>query len=323
MTAAATRITGTSILPMRPAATAERAGRKASLQNAPSRSWSTSIPSSPRATWATTTRSAIMARTFCSRGATTATATPTSCSTKSRMTRPEGAARTRRSFRLFDCVPAMAQRRRSPACWLCRSPFLLRCFGRLADHLRDRVLDHRSFEEIGIHRGPQSRRIDERKIAKVLRRHQTVVNQFVRLFEHLAHIGYVPVPDIRTQHGVQPRAVRIHPPIECNRIQPVIRLAPEVEIRHEQVLDFLAAGDFAAPPLVQHRLVALPMTRRILGPVRRLRKLVDPPIVAVKLALDHFPAVALEQFAQFRKIEILRIELLDRIAIALAPMLHQ
>src|SRR5713226_10483976 len=91
------------------------------------------------------------------------------------------------------------------------SSFLLRRFGRLADDLSDGVLDHRSFEELRVHRGPQCRRIDERKIAEILRRHQPVFNQLVRFLEHLAHIGHVPVSDVRTQHRIQPRAVRIHP----------------------------------------------------------------------------------------------------------------
>src|SRR5260370_15827818 len=45
--------------------------------------------------------------------------------------------------------------------------FLLRRFGRLADDLSDGVLDHRSFEELRVHRGTQCRPTDARKIAQV------------------------------------------------------------------------------------------------------------------------------------------------------------
>src|SRR5713101_7322563 len=65
------------------------------------------------------------------------------------------------------------------------------------------------------------------------------------------------------------------------------------------------------------------MARRILRVVRRLRKLGDPPVIAVQLPLDHLAAVALEQFAQLGVIQIPRIELLDRLTVALAPMLDQ
>ena len=71
-------------------------------------------------------------------------------------------------------------------------------------------LANRAFEEIGIHTGLERRRIDESIIAKIFLGDQTVFDQFMRLLDHLVHVGHIPVSDIRAHHRFELHAQGIH-----------------------------------------------------------------------------------------------------------------
>ncbi len=67
----------------------------------------------------------------------------------------------------------------------------------------------------------------------------------------VAHVGNVEAADIRTVDGVAPRAHRIHPRIESERRHPIVALASEEELRHEQLADIRLARDRAAREFIQ------------------------------------------------------------------------
>src|SRR6516165_12075116 len=89
------------------------------------------------------------------------------------------------------------------------------------------AFDYCALEEIRIHIGPQSDRVDEHEITKILVRDNTIVNQFKSLLGHLSHIRHVPMADIGTEDRAEPGSVRISPGIESHRVNRIIRFAAE------------------------------------------------------------------------------------------------
>jgi hypothetical protein len=59
------------------------------------------------------------------------------------------------------------------------------------------------------------------------------------------------VADVGAEQGVEARAHRIAPPVECPGVDRIVGLAPEVEARDEEVLDVLLARDPAAVVVVE------------------------------------------------------------------------
>src|SRR5579875_2129753 len=177
-----------------------------------------------------------------------------------------------------------------------------------AQQILYRVFDHRALEEVGVHAGPQAGGISEDEIAKIVFSDQSVFDQFVSLLGHFGHIGDVPMADVGAEDGVEPGAKGKLARIERHGVDRVVSLAAEIEVGHEQIAYIFGLFDAAARPVVE-----------------RLRVLIgaaDAPSLAtvVELVGDELAAVAagevLEQFA----VEIGRIVVLYRLAVALLPM---
>src|SRR6266852_271598 len=177
------------------------------------------------------------------------------------------------------------------------------------EQLRDLLFDHRALEEIRIRPAPETRRVAEYEIAKVLLRDQSVVDEFIRLGQHVRHIGNVEVADVGAEDRVEPRAIRVHLAIECPRVGRIVGFASEIEIIDEQVADVLRLFDLARPEIVERR------TGNRLSSIDGL-KFVDMRLVTVG-------AVALDHLAERGEVKIRGIGRLDRLQIALFPMADQ
>lgn len=81
-------------------------------------------------------------------------------------------------------------------------------------------LADRAFEKIGIHPSIERRRVGKRIVAKIFFGDQAVVDQFVSLFDHLVHVGHIPMSDIRAHHRVE----------LCQRTVPSVEKLP-IEIK--------------------------------------------------------------------------------------------
>src|SRR5262245_58588352 len=98
----------------------------------------------------------------------------------------------------------------------------------LAQYLCGGLLDHRPFEEIRIHAGPQGYWVGEDEVTKIRVSNHSVFYQFVRFLQHFSHVRHVPMADVRTEDGSQSRAEGIHFAVEGGGIEGIVRLAAEV-----------------------------------------------------------------------------------------------
>src|SRR6266852_5451854 len=177
------------------------------------------------------------------------------------------------------------------------------------EQLRYLLFDHRAFEEIRIRPAPETRRVAKDKVAEVLLRDQAVVDEFIRLGQHVRHVGNVEVADVGAEDGIEPRAIRVHLAIERPRVGRIVGFASEVEVIDQQVADILRLFDLARPEIIERR------SGHRLSAIDGL-KFVDMPFVTVG-------TVALDHLAERGEVKIRGIGRLDRLQIALFPMADQ
>src|SRR5215831_11615172 len=65
----------------------------------------------------------------------------------------------------------------------------------------------------------------------------------MRLLQDPAHVFHVEVANVRAEHWVQGRAVRVHLAIESGGGRAVVALAAEEKVGHEKIADVLGACD--------------------------------------------------------------------------------
>ena len=152
----------------------------------------------------------------------------------------------------------------------------------------------------------QAQGIEKGEFAKIILGDAAAFDQFVSLRDRLGHVGHVPVRDIRSHHRAQPRSQRVDVAGERPSHQRVIGLASEVEIRHESIPDILGLANHGAREFVEH-----PGARR--RPGEELANAIGPGphrVVAVLLDVLH----------QLVDIQTIRIEVKNRLGVALAPV---
>src|SRR5215813_147902 len=71
------------------------------------------------------------------------------------------------------------------------------------------------------------------------------------LLQDSAHVFHVEVANVRAEHWVQGRAVRVHPAIESGGGRAVVALAAEEKVGYEKISDVLGACDLALAPVIQ------------------------------------------------------------------------
>ena len=85
----------------------------------------------------------------------------------------------------------------------------------------------------GFWRVKNSHRVGEHEVAEVAFVDPLVVDHLPRLFEHLGHVGDVPVREVGAEHRPEARAARVELGVERARGERVVGLAAEEEAAHE------------------------------------------------------------------------------------------
>ena len=92
------------------------------------------------------------------------------------------------------------------------------------------MLDRRAVEEVGVHEPVQSDRVVAREITELVVVEMPVVDELVRLGEHVEHVRHVPVTEVGAEDGAQTCTARVH----VLRVGPpdggIVGLAAEVEV---------------------------------------------------------------------------------------------
>src|SRR5262249_25155055 len=96
------------------------------------------------------------------------------------------------------------------------------------------TFNRRALEKIGVQTGPQFDRVDEHKVAKVLSRHEFLLDHLVGFVQHLSHVRHVPVTDVRTVYRLEAGGERIALRVKGRGGDWIVAFAPEVEVRHEE-----------------------------------------------------------------------------------------
>src|SRR5712664_4365312 len=154
-------------------------------------------------------------------------------------------------------------------------------------------------------------RVREGEVAEVVLGYQIFLEQLIGLRQRMAHVDHVEMPDVRAVDRVQLRAERIVP-TECPGIGPVVGLAPEVERPGIQIDPVFLAGDLAGGEIVE-----------IVDPAGQARVVVGPAIPRLQRRHQVRITVLLSQAHQQGTIELSRIHMLQRLAIAPFPVLGQ
>src|SRR5579863_1050285 len=180
----------------------------------------------------------------------------------------------------------------------------------------DLTFHDRTLEEIGIRPGPELHRIAEDKITEVALRDETVVDQFVRFNQNLAHVSDIEVTDVGAEQRLDARTVGIHFVGEAPGIGGVVGFAAEVEVAREEVEKIRGLFDLAGGVIVDH-------CGTLRSPARGHLFAFGHGLPAVEFGRGLLAAVLLEQLAQQLAIEIGRINLRERPGVALFPVADQ
>ena len=139
----------------------------------------------------------------------------------------------------LDVVPELAGREHK------------RRHGDVGERLAHGVLAHRAREEVGVHPRVQAGRVEEHELAELALADHAVLDELVRLFDRLGHVGHVPVRDVGAEDRPQARAGRVDVLGERPRDEPVVGLAAEVEVRHEAVAEVVDRVERGGRELVE------------------------------------------------------------------------
>src|SRR5262249_5378187 len=109
--------------------------------------------------------------------------------------------------------------------------------------LLDVALHRGPAEEVRARRRPQLDRVSEDELAELVLGEERVLALLPGLGQRLAHVGHVPVADVRAPDRAQLRAEGVAPRVPGRRVQRVVGLAAEEEGPREELADLLGALD--------------------------------------------------------------------------------
>src|SRR4051794_7117307 len=170
------------------------------------------------------------------------------------------------------------------------------------------AFDRRAVEERRVGARPQRHRVLEREPAEVGLGGVALLHQLPRFGQHLPDVRNVPVPDVRREQRLEPGptgATRV----ERQRGHGIVGLAAEVVAAGEAVADLVGVGDAATRELVQRGGILVGEAEHAETGV----ELVEPFAVARR-------PVLLEQRLDLGAVQVRRVVVLDRVAVALLPV---
>ena len=156
---------------------------------------------------------------------------------------------------------------------------------------------------------PEARRRREDEVAEVGFIEQTVLDQFESLGQDTAHVGNVPVADVRTEHSMHARTERRALRVVGNGVHGIVGLAAEEKLVRKYVSDVFCPRDLASPELIE-------LVRRLAG----LRKEVEIVEESIASVADCLACVAVEQLLEFPGVQCCRVIQTDGLAVPLLPV---
>ena len=168
----------------------------------------------------------------------------------------------------------------------------------------------RAAEEVGIHGGPQFDGVVEDEVAELLLVDMAVLDELVGLGHDAAHVGHVPVADVRSEDGGEGHSAGIELRRERQRVHRVVGLAAEEEAVREHVEQVVDTGEQGLTELVD---VAGQLVGSTTASSRPSASRSTRPATSGR-------AVLVEQLAQQIGVEAGRVVLLDGVDVALLPV---
>src|SRR6516165_10174109 len=92
-----------------------------------------------------------------------------------------------------------------------------------------------TFEKLRVGAGIETGGVRKGELPEIVLRDQLALYQFIRFAEHCRDIRHIPVADVRTENDSKSGAQRVHPGIKSVRVQGIICLAADIDVRYEQV----------------------------------------------------------------------------------------
>ncbi len=152
----------------------------------------------------------------------------------------------------------------------------------------------------------QARGIGEGEVAEVVVGDEPVVDELVGFHEDPGEVAHVPVAHVGSEDRLEARAECVTSGVERRRVHRVVGLAAEVEPIDEAGTEVVDGLDVARAPVVD-----------IVGSVLRAR---EEAAHSIEISALTRRAVLLEQFDDLVDVEPCRVELADRLAVALLPV---
>ena len=144
-----------------------------------------------------------------------------------------------------------------------------------------------------------------------------VFHELERFGGDIAHVGHVPMADVRAEDGAQARPQRVLARVERPGVDRVVGLAAEIEIGNEALAHVLQRVDAAARELIEHRRIFHRGPDGIAG--ADVEREVARGLV-VGAARHQLAAVLPVQLPEAFPVEVVGIEVLDGVAIAFLPV---